>query len=1235
VTATRALHQHIRHLAFPSGHSRYLRNSAIALLVAIAYFLAARLGLALLAKPEEVAVFWPASGFAAGILITLGRGVRVPVALGVVVATIAANLLGDRYLSTSIFKGLCNAGEAMLTAWLLERWFDRAFKLDDLRGVLGFLAAAILAAAAAAVGGAITMRLFHTTAPLLSIWRAWFLSDGLGIVTIAPLLIGFGQLLRKPPPLRELVEGVLALVALAITSAFALTSPTQQWVSFVPIVVILPLLLAVAARCRPEFATGAAFIVAIALVCTTTYGIGRFGDPNVAVTERVHAAQFAMLVTSLCALILAALFAERRRNEEALSSANERLKLALSGAELGAFSVDIATGDLECDERAARMHGHDTLPKTIKEGRCFVHPEDLVRIDTVFKEAVHTGGVWKSEYRVVSAPGHPRPGAVRWVAFEGSIVRGVQGTPVRLLGVTRDITEHKFAEERQRRQTELERGVLAKISAGVPLAEVLEELVRAIEEWSDVEMMASILFLDKEGKQLLHGAAPNLPQAYNEAINGVEIGPVAGSCGTAAFRGEAVFVEDIANDPLWVDYRDLAISHGLRACWSTPVRAANGRVLGTFAIYYREARGPTQRDLESTALIAHTVALAIERHLSEQALRESRERLQLALDGAELGVWSVDLESGRLESDARDIWIHRHDPSAPPTTLAEARAFVHPDDLPNLDSAFAAAQRAGGTCKAEYRVRVSGRAHAGQAHWVGVEGTLVRDAKGRPVRLLGVTRDISESKLAEENLRQREQAFRTLLEALPGAVYTTDASGRVTFFNKAAVDMWGSCPRLGYTQWGGAWSLYRLDGTPMADEASPLALALKEDRAIRDVEVIGVRPDGTRVHFIPFPTPLHDESGALIGAVNMLIDVTELKKAEVALRESETRLRQALTAGQVMAFEWDPRTGLSQRSENAAQILGCEPNQVADGVRNNFIARVHPDDRASFKAHVYGVRPDDPSYSAIFRFLHPDGHVVWLEETAEAEFGSAGRFVRLKGVTRDVSERKRAEERQNLLIAELDHRVKNALACVSVVAQRSREGGPSMDEFLEVLDGRIRSMANSHALLSRGRWQGVSLADLIHCELAPCVGEGSATVKGPDVVLAAEATQAVAMVLHELVTNAAKYGALSSPYGRVSVCWDWRSTGNPRDQLALEWQEMGGPPVVAPKKSGYGTSVIRDLIPYELGGTVDLVFPPGGVRCRLEIPTDWLSSGSWKGRLVNGSGSALLHQSEQSAALLR
>jgi two-component sensor histidine kinase len=157
--------------------------------------------------------------------------------------------------------------------------------------------------------------------------------------------------------------------------------------------------------------------------------------------------------------------------------------------------------------------------------------------------------------------------------------------------------------------------------------------------------------------------------------------------------------------------------------------------------------------------------------------------------------------------------------------------------------------------------------------------------------------------------------------------------------------------------------------------------------------------------------------------------------------------------------------------------------------------------------------------------------------------------------------------------------VKNVLARVAVVAQRTREGSRSMDHFLEMLDGRIQSMASTHALLSRGRWQGVHLADLVCLELEPYMGRREATIDGPDVLLSAEATQALAMVLHELVTNAAKYGALSTPDGRVSVHWRRRLNGGSRGVLAIGRQESGGPPVKAPTRRGHGTGVICDLFP--------------------------------------------------------
>src|SRR5262249_23785029 len=215
-----------------------------------------------------------------------------------------------------------------------------------------------------------------------------------------------------------------------------------------------------------------------------------------------------------------------------------------------------------------------------------------------------------------------------------------------------------------------------------------------------------------------------------------------------------------------------------------------------------------------------------------------------------------------------------------------------------------------------------------------------------------------------------------------------------------------------------------------------------------------------------------------------------------------------------------------------------------------------------------------------FRFVRPDGETVWLEETAKGEFDAAGRLLRIKGLTRDITDRKRVEEQQRVLLGELDHRVKNALATVSAVVSHTLNASGSMTDFATTLDGRVRSMARTHELLSATRWQGISVAELVRRGLAPYATSGNTEIAGPEVILRAEAGQVIAMVLHELATNAAKYGALSTQDGRVSIRWRHWTNGHPRSQLVLEWGEAGGPSVVASEDSGFGMRTIRDLIPY-------------------------------------------------------
>ncbi len=302
---------------------RLMRIIGLAAAVGSAYFLAARLSLGLLTQPDGVAVFWPAAGVASGVLIALGRGARLPVAAGTMAATITANLLGDRNLWGSAAFALCNAGEALITAGLIERYFGSTFNLDRLRQVLGLLLAAVVGTAVSGIGGAAAYRLFHSpTTPILTTWHHWFASDAFGIVTVAPLVIGLASALRDPPPRSEVIEGTAALVALAAMTGIIISLPLETWETVLPIAWLFPMLLWLAARCRPVFAAAGAFLVSITVVSTTVFGIGHFGHVELPTDERILQAQAAILVVSLCAFVLAALFAERRESEVRLALSN-------------------------------------------------------------------------------------------------------------------------------------------------------------------------------------------------------------------------------------------------------------------------------------------------------------------------------------------------------------------------------------------------------------------------------------------------------------------------------------------------------------------------------------------------------------------------------------------------------------------------------------------------------------------------------------------------------------------------------------------------------------------------------------------------------------------------------------------------------------------------------------------------------------------------------------------------
>jgi signal transduction histidine kinase len=305
----------------------WINSVGLAIAVGVAYFLAARLSLFFLTKPDGVAVFWPAAGVSSGVLIGLGSRALWPVMAGTMAATLVANLLGDRNVWSAIFFALSNALEAGLVAALIQRYFGQPFSLDRLRSVIGLLAATIVATAISGIVGTLGFRLFHSSpASFLTIWHHWFLSDAIGIVTVAPLLIGLAAAVRDPPPHTEVSEGAAVVVMLIIASGTIVLLPREPWMAVLPAGLFFPLLLWVTARCRPVFAAAAAFVVALTVVWTTTFDIGILGDPSLPVTQRILVAQASILTASFCALVLAALFAERKANELRLVHSNLMLK---------------------------------------------------------------------------------------------------------------------------------------------------------------------------------------------------------------------------------------------------------------------------------------------------------------------------------------------------------------------------------------------------------------------------------------------------------------------------------------------------------------------------------------------------------------------------------------------------------------------------------------------------------------------------------------------------------------------------------------------------------------------------------------------------------------------------------------------------------------------------------------------------------------------------------------------
>lgn len=331
------------------------------------------------------------------------------------------------------------------------------------------------------------------------------------------------------------------------------------------------------------------------------------------------------------------------------------------------------------------------------------------------------------------------------------------------------------------------------------------------------------------------------------------------------------------------------------------------------------------------------------------------------------------------------------------------------------------------------------------------------------------------------------------------------------------------------------------------------------------------------------------------------------ERGRAALLQSEQKLEFALDAGRLGSWELDLTGGGLTASSFFSAAFGLEPG-AGPGSRQALIAGVHPDDRQRLNHALDRAVADGADLEIEYRTLTPQDETRWLLMRGRAAYDELGAAMKMAGLSLDITERKLAEQRQQALLDELNHRVKNTLATVQSIAMQTSRITDDAATFESAFLARIGALAKAHDLLTSVAWEGASLIGVIQRILAPYEADdqrGRIGLGGPDVRLGPNAAVSLAMAFHELATNAAKYGALSTAHGHVEVSWVVdRSAERPHEALALEidWRETGGPAVTVPTRRGFGSRFVEKALAREFDGACELIFQPGGLHCHMRLP---------------------------------
>ncbi len=621
--------------------------------------------------------------------------------------------------------------------------------------------------------------------------------------------------------------------------------------------------------------------------------------------------------------------------------------------------------------------------------------------------------------------------------------------------------------------------------------------------------------------------------------------------------------------------------------------AAAGAALA--AAFIREMR---RREAELSAANQILAQRVSER---TEALAASEARLRRVQEVGRVGGFEIDLRSGTNFRSAEYMKVQGHQPLPTIEGHAEWLARLHPDDRALAERRYldAVADDAPDLAYAqEYRIRDG----TGAIRWIAARAEIERDAQGRACRMVGAHLDITELKLAQAAAQEGEARLRAALRSARLGVWERHLPSGTATWDSRAIEIYGLTPANdpALVQW--------------RDRVHP------EDQAARLDAIAGaVGPGGADSYDATFRFRRTDggwnwisvhgsvverdqATGQAVRLAGVVQDETDRVEAMAALRERETWLRLAQEAGGVGSWEWDIARGALHWSASCHHLHGTDPSPPLTAAA--WFARVHPEDRARvMAAQRAAIRGTAEGWDVEFRFSRPaDGRECWLVGRGRIYRDPAtGRALKVRGVSLDTTARKQVEEQQRFLAREIDHRCKNTLSVVLAALRLT----PKRDlaSYAGAIEGRVKALARAHTLLAEGRWAGADLHSLAQGELAPFLAADAAgpmaTLAGPPVTLSPAAAQGLSMSLHELATNATKYGALSAPQGRLAVSW-WVDAEAGR--LRLHWAETGGPPVVAPTHRGFGSRVVEATVRDQLGGSVTRAWTPQGLACTLEVP---------------------------------